>query len=115
MSSPEPWNGTPKRAATGPGRPGRDARPAAPTVNLPDPRGRIGSRWSGTACSASTTSGDTSGYGLLVRQIAIELSSPRPYGSYFDEIADRAGRVLGATGRRTSVTPSSGSSSTAAS
>ena len=32
--------------------------------------------------------GDTSGYGGLVRQAANFGSSERPYGSYFDEIAD---------------------------
>jgi len=32
--------------------------------------------------------GDTSGYGGLVRQAASFGSSERPYGSYFDEVAD---------------------------
>jgi NADH-quinone oxidoreductase subunit C len=32
--------------------------------------------------------GDTSGYGGLVRQAANFGSSERPYGSYFDEVAD---------------------------
>jgi NADH-quinone oxidoreductase subunit C len=32
--------------------------------------------------------GDTSGYGGLVRQVANFGSSERPYGSYFDEVAD---------------------------
>ncbi len=37
---------------------------------------------------------DTSGYGgLLVRQ-SPRLSSPRPYGGYFDEVADRLGDAL---------------------
>jgi NADH-quinone oxidoreductase subunit C len=33
-------------------------------------------------------SGDTSGYGGLLRTIASPGSSPRPYGSYFDDVAD---------------------------
>lgn len=33
-------------------------------------------------------SGDTSGYGGLVRSITLPGSSERPYGGYFDEIAD---------------------------
>ncbi|MBV8927997.1 MAG: NADH-quinone oxidoreductase subunit C [Mycobacteriaceae bacterium] len=33
-------------------------------------------------------SGDTSGYGRLVREIRLPRSTPRPYGSYFDEIVD---------------------------
>jgi len=33
-------------------------------------------------------SGDTSGYGGLVRPITMPGSSPRPYGGWFDEVAD---------------------------
>ncbi|WP_422772832.1 NADH-quinone oxidoreductase subunit C [Plantactinospora sp. WMMC1484] len=33
-------------------------------------------------------SGDTSGFGGLVRQRVGVVSSPRPYGGYFDEVAD---------------------------
>lgn len=40
-------------------------------------------------------SGDTSGYGRLVREVALPGSSPRPYGGYFDEIVDRLAEVLG--------------------
>lgn len=39
--------------------------------------------------------GDTSGYGRLVRSVALPGSSPRPYGHYFDEVVDRLGDVLG--------------------
>lgn len=39
--------------------------------------------------------GDTSGYGRLVRPVALPGSSPRPYGGYFDEIVDRLAEVLG--------------------
>ncbi len=41
-------------------------------------------------------SGDTSGYGRLVREVALPGSTPRPYGGYFDEVADRLAEVLGA-------------------
>jgi NADH-quinone oxidoreductase subunit C len=41
-------------------------------------------------------SGDTSGYGRLVREISLPGSSPRPYGGYFDEVMGRLGEVLGA-------------------
>ena len=34
-------------------------------------------------------SGDTSGYGRLVREVAVPDNTPRPYGSYFDEVVDR--------------------------
>ncbi|HEY9524461.1 MAG TPA: NADH-quinone oxidoreductase subunit C, partial [Thermopolyspora sp.] len=32
--------------------------------------------------------GDTSGYGRLVRQVQAPGASPRPYGGFFDEVAD---------------------------
>ena len=38
--------------------------------------------------------GDTSGYGRLVRQITIDPGSPRPYGGYFDEVVDRLAAAL---------------------
>jgi NADH-quinone oxidoreductase subunit C len=40
-------------------------------------------------------SGDTSGYGRLVREVALPGSSPRPYGGYFDDVVDRLEQVLG--------------------
>lgn len=40
-------------------------------------------------------SGDTSGYGRLVREVSLPGGSPRPYGSYFDEVVDRLAEVLG--------------------
>ena len=39
--------------------------------------------------------GDTSGYGRLVREISLPGGSPRPYGGYFDEVVDRLTDVLG--------------------
>jgi NADH-quinone oxidoreductase subunit C len=35
-----------------------------------------------------TGSGDTSGYGRLIREVSLPGSSPRPYGGYFDDIVD---------------------------
>ncbi len=43
----------------------------------------------------ATGTGDTSGYGRLVRPVALPGSSPRPYGSYFDEVVDRLAEILG--------------------
>jgi NADH-quinone oxidoreductase subunit C len=40
-------------------------------------------------------SGDTSGYGRLVREVTMPGSSPRPYGGYFDEVVDALTGVLG--------------------
>jgi len=42
-----------------------------------------------------TGTGDTSGYGRLVREVAMPGSSPRPYGGYFDEVVDTLTGVLG--------------------
>src|SRR3954462_9962244 len=39
--------------------------------------------------------GDTSGYGRLVRNVALPGSSPRPYGGYFDEVVDALAAALG--------------------
>lgn len=39
--------------------------------------------------------GDTSGYGRLVRDITLPGSSPRPYGGYFDEVVDALAAALG--------------------
>ena len=43
-------------------------------------------------------SGDTSGYGRLQIHRAPPLSSPRPYGSYFDTVADALGAALEVAG-----------------
>ena len=40
-------------------------------------------------------SGDTSGYGRLLREVTMPGSSPRPYGGYFDEVVDS---LIGALG-----------------
>ena len=38
--------------------------------------------------------GDTSGYGRLVHEVTLPGGSPRPYGGYFDDIADRLAEAL---------------------
>ncbi|GAA3234243.1 NADH-quinone oxidoreductase subunit C [Actinocorallia longicatena] len=40
----------------------------------------------------ANTTGDTSGYGRLVVAAPKKASSPRPYGDYFDEVADELER-----------------------
>src|ERR1700728_5429091 len=80
MSSPEH---DPKRAASEVGGPpvGTDASDAE-LIGVR--RGMFGVRGSG----------DTSGYGRLIRQVTIDEGSPRPYGFYFDEIVDRLAEGL---------------------
>ncbi|HYK26761.1 MAG TPA: NADH-quinone oxidoreductase subunit C, partial [Streptosporangiaceae bacterium] len=46
----------------------------------------------------SGTTGDTSGYGGLQVRRAPRVASPRPYGSYFDEIADTLAGSLAKAG-----------------
>jgi NADH-quinone oxidoreductase subunit C len=43
----------------------------------------------------TSDTGDTSGYGRLVREVTLPGSSPRPYGGYFDELVDEVGAALG--------------------
>jgi len=43
-------------------------------------------------------SGDTSGYGGLVRRVAVPGSTDRPYGGWFDAAADRLWGALASTG-----------------
>ena len=43
----------------------------------------------------ATGSGDTSGYGRLIRPVALPGSTPRPYGGYFDDVVDALGAALG--------------------
>jgi len=42
--------------------------------------------------------GDTSGYGRLVRPVALPGGSPRPYGGYFDDVVDTLTAALGDDG-----------------
>jgi NADH-quinone oxidoreductase subunit C len=42
----------------------------------------------------ATTTGDTSGYGRLKVRKPLPVSSPRPYGGYFDEVADALSSAL---------------------
>jgi NADH-quinone oxidoreductase subunit C len=45
-----------------------------------------------------TGSGDTSGYGGLVRPVTMPGGTPRPYGGWFDEVADNLGAALAEAG-----------------
>lgn len=58
-----------------------------------EPRDVIGVR---RGMFGASGTGDTSGYGRLVREVSMPGGSPRPYGGYFDAVVDRLGEVLGA-------------------
>ncbi len=61
------------------------------------------------------TTGDTSGYGGLKVRRPLPLPAQRPYGSYFDELADALATALGGDPEPASAMPSSGSPSSTAS
>ena len=74
-----------------------DDRHHDPTASQPGPLDRPGRRRPGdharrrhphAACSASSGSGDTSGYGGLVTPTVYPGGTQRPYGGWFDEVAD---------------------------
>jgi NADH-quinone oxidoreductase subunit C len=46
-----------------------------------------------TGMFGAKTTGDTSGYGRLVVRQSPKVSTPRPYGEYFDEVADELERA----------------------
>ena len=48
-------------------------------------------------------SGDTSGYGGILRPVAMPGGSPRPYGGWFDEMADALGGALSSAGITSAV------------
>ncbi len=61
-------------------------------------RERLAEQVSRTGMFGSSSTGDTSGYGGLQVRRAPRVASPRPYGSYFDEIADVLADGLAAAG-----------------
>jgi NADH-quinone oxidoreductase subunit C len=70
---------------------------------VPDPaelagRERLAEQVARTGMFGTLTTGDTSGYGGLQVRRAPRISSPRPYGSYFDEVADSLEAALAADG-----------------
>jgi len=65
-----------------------DGTPAVPDAAAVAGRERLAEQVARTGMFGSGTTGDTSGYGGLQVRRAPRVASPRPYGSYFDEIAD---------------------------
>jgi NADH-quinone oxidoreductase subunit C len=60
-------------------------------------RDRLAERVQRTGMFGTSTTGDTSGYGGLQVRRAPQLASPRPYGSYFDELADSLAAAMEGT------------------
>jgi NADH-quinone oxidoreductase subunit C len=84
---------TPEAVTTGPSEPGTPGQAHVPATTEPAPeivgvrQGMFGAR----------DGGDTTGYGGLVRTIAMAPPAERPYGGWFDELADSLARALGET------------------
>jgi NADH-quinone oxidoreductase subunit C len=76
--------------------PNQPAEPAQPEENLPARAGeeRLSEQVARTGMFGGSTSGDTSGYGGLQVRVPPARSTPRPYGSYFDDVADQLEAVL---------------------
>ncbi|MEV0032171.1 NADH-quinone oxidoreductase subunit C [Nocardia sp. NPDC050793] len=68
-----------------------------PSAAEPEPAGEevIGVR---RGMFGTSGTGDTSGYGRLVRPVTLPGSTPAPYGGYFDEVVDALRTALAATG-----------------
>ena len=91
-----PGQAAPDQTAPGqtvPGQtvPGQEAQPDPAALAG---RERLAEQVVRTGMFGAVTTGDTSGYGGLTVRRAPALSSPRPYGSYFDEVADALGSSL---------------------
>ncbi len=85
---------------SGPQEPVTPATEPDPEENLPARLGeeRLAEPVVRTGMFGVQDTPDTSGYGLLRVHRAPVLASPRPYGSYFDDVADELGRALEGAG-----------------
>ena len=95
-------------SVTGQDQTGHD-QAASGQGSVPDPaavagRERLAEQVARTGMFGTRTTGDTSGYGGLQVRRAPRLASPRPYGSYFDEVADALGQRAGRAGGSASAT-----------
>jgi NADH-quinone oxidoreductase subunit C len=92
-------NGASGPGNSGPGQAGAGDE-AGGSANLPARAGqeRLAEQVVRHGMFGAKTSGDTSGYGRLLVRRTPELPTPRPYGSYFDELTDEVTRVLEADG-----------------
>jgi len=77
---------------------GEQAGPEAPDPAVEAGEQQLALPVERTGMFGTHTTGDTSGYGGLRVRRPAEPSTPRPYGSYFDEIADRLEDRLAAEG-----------------
>ncbi len=91
-----PGNGADQTAPTPPDQQGQDQ--AAPDPAALAGRERLAEQVKRTGMFGTQTTGDTSGYGGLQVRRPPPLPAQRPYGSYFDELADALGAALEQSG-----------------
>ena len=73
------------------------AAPDQDPANVPAPTGEVRTVGERRGMFGASGSGDTSGYGGLVRPTVFPAPSQRPYGGWFDEVADALEARLAAT------------------
>ena len=81
-----------------PDQPGQDQAEAAPDPAALAGRERLDEQVKRTGMFGTQTTGDTSGYGGLQVRRPPPLPAQRPFGSYFDELADGLGTALEQSG-----------------
>jgi NADH-quinone oxidoreductase subunit C len=79
-------------------RDGEGESTAAPDPAAVAGRERLSEQVARTGMFGVSGTGDTSGYGGLKVRRAPRLSSPRPYGSYFDDLTDALAAALAQSG-----------------
>ncbi len=79
---------------TGPGEEQQDQDGALVSPERLAGEERLSEQVARTGMFGTGTTGDTSGYGGLLVRRPPAMSTPRPYGSYFDELDDRLGAAL---------------------
>jgi NADH-quinone oxidoreductase subunit C len=87
---------------TGPDQPAADQSAGGQSA-VPDPaavagRERLAEQVERTGMFGTVTTGDTSGYGGLKVRRPVRVASVRPYGSYFDDVADALAGSLARSG-----------------
>ncbi len=93
-----PANSKPGDAKPGDAKPGEAAQGVGADAAAVAGRERLGEQVVRTGAFGTDTTGDTSGYGGLKVRAQPPPATERPYGSYFDEVADALGGALEAAG-----------------
>ncbi len=91
------------KAETGTGSGVEQPAPEQSPENVPAPTGEVRAVGERRGMFGVKGSGDTSGYGGLVSATVFPAPTQRPYGGWFDEVADALEARLGATDLTTAI------------